>query len=250
MGACTGGVPRACADANGCTVDDCDEAGDGCVNDAGPLEATDCDDGDRCTANDVCLQGVCRGGPLDCGDGQVCTLDRCEPGLGCVHEPVNEGMSCFDGDDCTEPDTCQAGTCAGPRLCAVIIEHPEGVLEAKPTVGVLCAGQPYARCAMQVVAAVGATPAAGLPRDGLMMLDSDGDVLADLPDGVKRKGGRRIKRKSVVKLELKLTEAGDRLLDEQGEVQAVLLTTVTEFDGTSRSSRRQTVLRRLPGRHE
>lgn len=55
-----------------------------------------CDDGEICTANDVCQSGTCAG------------------------TPVVDGTSCDDGDACTRPDTCESGTCvneAVPAAC-------------------------------------------------------------------------------------------------------------------------------------
>jgi len=48
-----------------------------------------CQDGDACTFDDVCEQGVCTGIPLDCDDGIDCTIDTCSDVFGCVsHETL------------------------------------------------------------------------------------------------------------------------------------------------------------------
>ena len=66
-GACVGGAPPNCDDANVCTDDSCDSA-TGCVNTNAP-----CDDGDACTTADTCSAG-CVGGPH-----QIVTDDSCDP---------------------------------------------------------------------------------------------------------------------------------------------------------------------------
>ena len=75
-----------------------------------------CDDGDACTTDDICRDGVCGGGPLlDCNDGDVCTDDSCDPDTGCVY--VNNNDPCDDGDACTAMDTCDGqGRCVGTDI--------------------------------------------------------------------------------------------------------------------------------------
>lgn len=43
---------------------------------------TSCDDGDPCTENDLCLDGMCLGVPRECDDGDPCTSDSCDPATG------------------------------------------------------------------------------------------------------------------------------------------------------------------------
>lgn len=52
-------TPRSCDDGNVCTDDSCDPA-TGCVH---VPNTAPCDDGDECTAPDVCAGGVCQSGP-------------------------------------------------------------------------------------------------------------------------------------------------------------------------------------------
>ena len=68
-----------------------------------------CTDGDECTEGDVCADGACQGVARACDDQNPCTFDRCEPGVGCVHEAVL--MGCEDGDACTEDDLCEDAEC-------------------------------------------------------------------------------------------------------------------------------------------
>lgn len=140
-----GPMPLDCDDDNPCTNDLC--SADGCINidHSGP-----CDDGDICTFADVCSQGECISGiPLSCEDNNECTEDFCEQPAGCVHisndNPCCMGLAnvcdddddctidncdldngdclheahsgaCNNGDACTGPDMCTAGTCSGPPV--------------------------------------------------------------------------------------------------------------------------------------
>ncbi len=71
-----------------------------------------CDDGDACTENDQCIDGVCTGLPIGCDDGNDCTDDTCEGGM-CIHTPVPDMTGCDDGDACTYDDYCDYGVCYG-----------------------------------------------------------------------------------------------------------------------------------------
>ncbi len=111
---CQAGVDP-CDDVNPCTDDSCDEATDGCHNDA---NTDDCEDGNACTVGDACSDGSCiPGPPADCDDENDCTTDSCDPVLGCVSENTTD--SCSDGNACTTDDTCEDGVCVGglPPIC-------------------------------------------------------------------------------------------------------------------------------------
>ncbi|MCA9260519.1 MAG: hypothetical protein KDA61_15005 [Planctomycetales bacterium] len=84
-----------------------------------PAEAgATCDDGNICTADDVCLAGVCTGEAVTCNDGNACTDDVCDPSLGCTFPSVADGTTCDDTSACTENDRCEDGTCvADPVVC-------------------------------------------------------------------------------------------------------------------------------------
>lgn len=98
-----------CDDQNGCTTDTCDPA-TGCVF---TPTTEGCDDGDVCTADDVCDDGACVGSsPLNCDDENACTFDSCDAVNGCLNDEVEkEGSPCNDGETCTLDDTCQNGAC-------------------------------------------------------------------------------------------------------------------------------------------
>ncbi len=137
-----------CDAALACAGIACDTVG-GCY--FGPVpQGTTCNDGNACTANDVCSSGACHGPdvvvcddgnacngvetcpsaagcqagtPPNCDDGNPCTTDSCAPAAGCQHTP--NAAPCDDGDACTENDACgdsacQAGsarTCPAGEIC-------------------------------------------------------------------------------------------------------------------------------------
>ncbi len=105
-GQCQGGDPLVCNDSNVCTDDSCDPE-TGCAYDNNTAA---CDDGQYCSTNDQCQDGVCIGqGTLDCDDEDPCTTDGCDDDFGCQH--VNNTAACDDGNACTVGDTCDGGDC-------------------------------------------------------------------------------------------------------------------------------------------
>ncbi len=80
-------------------------------------EGSACDDGNPCTASDVCQDSACVGttvgNGMPCDDDNACTgPDSCQGGT-CTATPLANGTPCDDGDPCSRPDTCQAGACSG-----------------------------------------------------------------------------------------------------------------------------------------
>ncbi len=107
-GTCAGGTVVDCDDGNLCTDDVCDPAV-GCRHT--PNDAA-CDDGQACSSNDHCSNGVCVGDSnVDCDDNNPCTEDRCDDSLGCVYS--YNVAPCDDGSECTESDACNQGVCTG-----------------------------------------------------------------------------------------------------------------------------------------
>lgn len=100
----------ACDDGDPCTADDvCTSSV--CGGFVVP-DGTSCDDGNACTVSDTCTAGVCS------GPGEVCDqCETCNVALGCVPKP--DGTSCDDGNACNDGETCTAGTCGGgaPEVC-------------------------------------------------------------------------------------------------------------------------------------
>ena len=94
-------------------ADGLDDDGDGAVDCADTdCDGQLCDDGDPCTALDLCGPGGCDGSaPVSCDDGDPCTLDACDPGLGCLYDPIPG--CCVAAADCDDGDACTADGCAG-----------------------------------------------------------------------------------------------------------------------------------------
>ncbi len=111
-GLCTKTKDLNCDDGNACTVDVCDVFG--C--DHGPKTgAGGCDDGDKCTSGDKCVDGVCAGVKITCDDQNPCTVDTCSKSGGCANQ-VDNTLKCDDGDPCSTGDICTNGQCAGKAL--------------------------------------------------------------------------------------------------------------------------------------
>ncbi|MCS6798083.1 MAG: hypothetical protein NZ898_06090 [Myxococcota bacterium] len=101
-----------CNDGNVCTDDFCDPATGRCSS---VPNADSCDDGNRCTVMDVCVDGECTGRPMPCDDGNPCTDDDCNPTTGMCRHRANTS-SCDDGDPCTLGERCSSGTCGGGSM--------------------------------------------------------------------------------------------------------------------------------------
>jgi len=78
-----------------------------------PSSTVACDDGDLCTEEDRCSDGVCAGTAKDCAAvGDTCYPGSCDPATGdCQPAPAPDGTACDDGNGCTEDDSCTGGTC-------------------------------------------------------------------------------------------------------------------------------------------
>jgi hypothetical protein len=113
-GTCSGGAPKFCPSQDACHIGVCDEMLQTCKNIAGN-EGAQCDDGDACTYIGACNSGVCtKGKAIDCSAlNSICTQGVCDPVMGCVAMPVNEGLSCNDNLYCTINDKCTSGQCTG-----------------------------------------------------------------------------------------------------------------------------------------
>ena len=119
-----------CDDGSKCTKGDACKGG-ACVGGAKTCECSidkDCiplDDGNACNGTMICNQisNTCL---IDPGSVVVCNpaLDtdciasQCDPVIGsCDLSPLPKGTLCDDGNDCTEKDACDAGTCSGTKTC-------------------------------------------------------------------------------------------------------------------------------------
>lgn len=129
MGVCSGATIT-CATTDPCLQPGTCNPATGQCSPPVPVEnGTPCDDGDPCTTGDVCTDGVCAGVPRVCtlADLPVIVVDPCvqpvcQPGVGCVAAPVEDGTACEptipNDDPCLYNFTCQAGVCTGtPTIC-------------------------------------------------------------------------------------------------------------------------------------
>ncbi|MCA9520103.1 MAG: hypothetical protein KC609_03990, partial [Myxococcales bacterium] len=113
-GVCLGARLDCSSEDRECRTGICDPATGVCR--AVPIEnGTVCDDGDLCTVESVCTNGLCLGTPKVCVvAGNPCKQGFCDPGTGaCRSKPINEGGECDDGDPCTSNDVCLGGVCGG-----------------------------------------------------------------------------------------------------------------------------------------
>ena len=117
-GACVPGTPVTCTPLDQCHVAGvCDPETGVCSNPNAP-DGTTCNDGNACTATDVCGAGTCAGTAVTCDDGNVCNgVETCSPSSGCQPgTPLvcDDGLFCNGLETCAEPTGCQPGT---PPVC-------------------------------------------------------------------------------------------------------------------------------------
>jgi hypothetical protein len=86
-----------------------------------PLSGTPCSDGNACTSNDICNEGVCVSGPQvtcplpdQCVPSEQCLLPgTCNPSTGLCSTPSKpDGTPCDDGHLCTRHDNWARRACA------------------------------------------------------------------------------------------------------------------------------------------
>ena len=107
-GCCEGNAD--CEDGNPCTDNTCNLDDSSCYF---PFNSVACDDADKCTQNDHCIEGSCGGDQVSCSDGNNCTYDDCHPQTGCAFPNIPQGAACDDLNNCTNDDVCLLGACAG-----------------------------------------------------------------------------------------------------------------------------------------
>jgi hypothetical protein len=120
MGTCVAGTPVVCGESSAqCTRLVCNPASGAC--EPTPVaDGTPCDDENRCTRDDECDDGTCRGTPaVFCAGDQCNTAGLCIPLTGECADIPKPGADCDDGNPCTEHDVCSGtGTCGGtPKTC-------------------------------------------------------------------------------------------------------------------------------------
>lgn len=103
-GQCVVATPADYDDGQPCTNDFCDQG-----DEVKHVPITDlgkaCEDGNKCTTGDACVEGVCKGQATNCDDGIACTTDDCQKASGCTH--IGAGSKCDDSNPCTK-DTCDS----------------------------------------------------------------------------------------------------------------------------------------------
>jgi hypothetical protein len=73
-----------------------------------------CDDGNRCTVNDVCrADGSCAGTAVTCTPQDQCHSAACNQATGACDQTPLSGIACNDGDPCITGETCTVGVCGG-----------------------------------------------------------------------------------------------------------------------------------------
>jgi hypothetical protein len=144
-GQCQGGAPVVCAALDDChDVGTCNRTTGACSNPAKDDGAT-CDDGNACTAKDVCEAGTCQGrGDVvcdptdDCHDPGICNKNTGK----CSSPEKADGAACDDGNGCTGADGCVAGACkpGAPVVCQPLDDcHDPGICNARTGV---CSNSP------------------------------------------------------------------------------------------------------------
>ena len=104
-----------CNDGKECTTDTC--VGGFC--DFAPLNGGSCGEGGWCVEGD-CFEPECSA-DTDCNDFNYCTADTCS-GYECSYDAAAAaGLTCDDGDSCTEDDRCDgSGGCEGDIIIPTI----------------------------------------------------------------------------------------------------------------------------------
>jgi hypothetical protein len=100
-----------CPPADGCFMATCV---DGYCS-SSPDDELPCDDGDPCTLEDHCANGLCTASTKVCDDGNPCTTDSCLPDDGSCLALPRVGP-CNDGSLCTTDEQCHEGNCVGQSL--------------------------------------------------------------------------------------------------------------------------------------
>jgi hypothetical protein len=118
------GTPCEGETGNQCTGYVCDEAAEDCVE-TPVANGTACNDGNPCTGDNQCQNGLCARGPdLPCDDFDPCTTDPCTDngGIAACGTPVDiaDGEPCQDTYRCFGSDpVCMSGECiATEDMCA------------------------------------------------------------------------------------------------------------------------------------
>ncbi len=117
-------APPSCSAASLCRVSVFSPTTGACVE-TDIADGTACSSVLACAVEGVCSRGACLGASPDCSDQNPCTLDACQPGGGCQHQPKTcaapnnpcKVASCDPTQGCVESDA-QDGTSCGAADCS------------------------------------------------------------------------------------------------------------------------------------
>ncbi|MCB9740011.1 MAG: lamin tail domain-containing protein [Deltaproteobacteria bacterium] len=167
----------------------CSPASAACI----PVAAIDdkaCDDGDACTAPDLCSAGKCGGAKADCDDANPCTDDSCDPEKGCLHGPISQTdgkpAPCDDADASTAGDKCVAGVCKGTAIldCSSDADCKNEQQEQNACNGKLVCDKAAGKCKLDLATVVTCDPALGSACAPVACDSADGKCKAsELPKG-------------------------------------------------------------------
>ena len=181
---CNAGV---CDEVKDACVKDPNHEGQGCTSDQNPCtddlcqggaclhvaNAAPCNDGEPCTANDLCASAACVGTPYVCNDGLACTTDACNGAGGCV-ATVAPGMCAIAGV-CVQNGTSQPG-----NGCATCVANTNPTAWTSKLPGASCDdGSACTSKEACVATALGTVCQGQVDKD----TDLDGAIDVGCPDG-------------------------------------------------------------------
>jgi hypothetical protein len=128
----------AVSDNNPCTIDTCNAQGQQVHT---PVPAgTSCADSNLCNGAETCnASAQCVAGtPVVCTPSDQChNAGTCDPATGVCSNPSKpNGTVCNDGQNCTQPDTCQSGTCTGTPVVCMPSDQCHNAGTCNPATGV------------------------------------------------------------------------------------------------------------------
>jgi RHS repeat-associated protein len=99
-----------------------------------------CNDLNRCTQSDTCVNGVCTGGnPVVCAAPDQChNAGVCQTTTGaCTYTNKTNGTTCNDGSACTTQDACSNGVCSGTAVVCYATDQCHSAGTCDPSAGCL-----------------------------------------------------------------------------------------------------------------
>jgi hypothetical protein len=142
-GACVGEVVECDGSGDQCNLGVCDPRSGACV--ARPKPAGEpCSDGDYCTLNDACSNGLCVASErVDCsGQETECLSAVCDPLSGaCLRAPRPDGQFCDSDESACTQERCEEGACVIAQTVRCDLLCNDGLCD--PETG-RCTGEPLA----------------------------------------------------------------------------------------------------------